>query len=130
VIGGSEYRLKLGLRALAMYEESTGRTFSECTGLMQLSQMLYCVLTANNEDFKMGFDEFMVAADDLEVITGFSRWMRGEWERQNGLAGGESGDGDMDGGADGDGEGAKKKRRGRGNCFRRWCSRGVSLLRR
>jgi hypothetical protein len=88
-IGDRDYTLELDLRALVLYEQAAGVPFHECQGLLQLSQMLFCVLTASNEDFRMEFEEFLKATKNIQVITQFSEWMTAEWARQKELSPGD-----------------------------------------
>jgi hypothetical protein len=85
-IAGKEYRLGLGLETLVLYEQASGSTFEDCKGVLRLSQMLYCVLTANNKGtFTMGYEEFLGACEGLVEVTQFARWMESEWKRQEAL---------------------------------------------
>jgi hypothetical protein len=85
-IAGKDYKLGLGLRALVLYEQATGLSFDRCGGVLQLSQMLFCILTAYNADFHLSFEEFLKEADDMKILTDFSKWMTAEWERQKELS--------------------------------------------
>jgi hypothetical protein len=85
-IAGKDYKLKLGLRALALYEQSTGEGFDSVNGLAQTMTLLYCILTAYNPDFRMTFDDFMQEADDIPLYRNFCEWLANEWERINELS--------------------------------------------
>jgi hypothetical protein len=111
-INGTPYTLRLGLRALALYEEASGKHFTDCKGLIETAQMFYCVVAAYNEEFSMTFEEFMELIEDMRHITEFSKWLAAEWAKQAQL----SAEDDKSKGTKGD----EKKKWGLRRWFKRW----------
>lgn len=81
-IRGKEYWLKYTLRNYLVYEQITGTPFVSGK-LLNVITLLYCVLLANNDSFKMQFKDFMDALDeDDTIIQTFSKWLNGEVEKR------------------------------------------------
>ena len=65
-INGVEYTLRYTLRALFIYEEITGKSYSGdrmVNSYILLSQVLCAMLMANNKDFPLTFDDVIDACD-------------------------------------------------------------------
>lgn len=82
-INDIEYKLKYTIRALFIYEKITGKPF-KFEGLYSEYILFFCVLVANNESFKLTFDEFVNYCDDNpKLFLDFRIWLLKELELQS-----------------------------------------------
>lgn len=73
-IGNQEYILKYTVRALFAYEQITGTPFTP-DKLLNEYTLLYAILIANNNDFRLTFDEFINECDeDQSIFIEFREW--------------------------------------------------------
>ena len=83
IIQGKEYKLAYNLRALFVYEELAGEPY---TGEKTIECYLFffAMLSANNEDFSMSFDEFVNACDeDMSLYQTFIEIMSEQYKRES-----------------------------------------------
>lgn len=74
-IENEEYLLKYTIRSLFVYEQITGATFTP-DKLLNEYTFMYSVLMANNENFNLQFDEFIVKCDnDENLFLTFRKWL-------------------------------------------------------
>ena len=83
IIQGKEYNLAYNLRALFVYEELAGKPYKgEKT--IECYLFFFAMLSANNEDFSMSFDEFVNACDeDMSLYKTFIEIMREQYKRES-----------------------------------------------
>ena len=81
-IKGQDYKLKYTLRALFIYEQITGKAF-ELKTITDEYLFFYCILTANNPDMRLTFDELIDAIDeDMSIMLEFQNLLKKELEKQ------------------------------------------------
>lgn len=77
-----EYTIKYTLRALFIYEQITGKTFSMQT-LTDQYIFIYCLILANAPDIEMSFDDFINECDnDSELVISMQNFLAKEMEKQ------------------------------------------------
>ena len=62
-IDNKEYKIKMTLKALFVYEELTGKSFNP-QNTMEMYMYFYCVILVNNPSFNMTFDDFIDLNDE------------------------------------------------------------------
>lgn len=73
-IGKQEYFLKYTIRALFVYEQITGTSFNP-DKLLNEYTLFYAILIANNENFRLSFEEFISFCDnDQTIFIEFRKW--------------------------------------------------------
>ncbi|WP_229058504.1 MULTISPECIES: hypothetical protein [Parabacteroides] len=73
-IGNQEYLLKYTVRALFVYEQITGTSFSP-DKLLNEYTLLYAILIANNTNFSLTFEELIELCDqDQSIFIEFRKW--------------------------------------------------------
>jgi hypothetical protein len=71
-INNKEYKIKVTLRAMMIFEQLTGKPFS-ISGLLDQYIYFYSIILANNKDFTYTFDEFIDYLDEHpELISEFN----------------------------------------------------------
>jgi hypothetical protein len=80
-INGKEYGLAYNLRSLFVYEEVAGHPYKgEKT--IDTYLLFRAMLSANNADFALDFDEFVNACDeDMNLYQAFVEVMEDHWKR-------------------------------------------------
>jgi hypothetical protein len=82
-IGGKEYKMRLGLRALAVFENGVGKKFqpSQMT-TFELASFLWCILVTTNEDFPYSPQELLKEIDsDFDTYSKYLDWLSVNWEK-------------------------------------------------
>lgn len=81
-IRGEEYQLKYTLRSHFLYEEITGTSFTP-SKMLNVYTFLFCVLLANNDHFKMDFEDFINEIDENpDMNASFMKWMNDEYKKR------------------------------------------------
>ena len=72
------YKIRLNMRAMCMYEAITGKSFFDFSedNMEDMFKVLYCSFAANN-DLKMTLDTFLRLLEDEEV----QKWLIHEYEK-------------------------------------------------
>lgn len=96
-INGETYKIKYTLRALFIFENITGKSFSVESSMEQFL-FYYAIILANNPGMKMTFDDFIDACEpdadgSAEIIKAFSDMLTAQ-ERKMSLMKGDSDAGD------------------------------------
>lgn len=74
-INNTEIKLKQTFRALILFEEITGESFTG-KGMKEILVYFYSVILANNPEFNMPFDEFIDYLDEHnDLLTEFLEWL-------------------------------------------------------
>ena len=77
-----EYTIKYTLRALFIYEQITGKTFSLQT-MTDEYIFIYCLLLANVPDIEMRFEDFINECDtNPELVISMQQFIAKEMEKQ------------------------------------------------
>lgn len=77
-IDSREYILKYTVRALFVYEQITGVSFTP-DKLLNEYTLLYAILIANNSEFSLSFDDFINKCDeDQSIFIEFRKWFLNE----------------------------------------------------
>lgn len=68
-IKGQEYKIKQSFRALMEFEKLAGKNaYAADASVSDSLQMYYCLLLANNPEFKYTFDQFLELLDEDETL--------------------------------------------------------------
>lgn len=91
-INNTEIKLKNTFRALIIFEEITGKSFTG-NGIKEILIYFYSVILANNSEFDMTFENFIDYLDDnKEKLNEFIEWLSSINERNKITTTEESGD--------------------------------------
>lgn len=81
VINGKEWKLAYNLRSLFIYEEAAGHPY-KAEKTIDTYLLFWSMLSANNPDFSMEFEELVDACDaDMELYQAFAEVMEDHWKR-------------------------------------------------
>lgn len=84
-INGKEVELKFSFRAMMMYENITGSTFSP-SGLTDIITFFYCIVLAASKDYSISYDDFLDWLDtNPDAIKEFGNWVNTNAINQNQL---------------------------------------------
>ena len=80
-INGKEYGIAYNLRSLFIYEEAAGHPYKG-DKTIDTYLLFWAMLSANNEDFALEFEEFGDACDaDMNLYQTFVEVMDEHWKR-------------------------------------------------
>lgn len=83
-INNNEYKVKITLRAMLIFEQITKRPFNP-SSMLDEYVYFYCILLANNPDMNMDFNKFMDALDDNPSIINQYKNILEEYNNQQKL---------------------------------------------
>ena len=77
--------LKFSFRALMMYENITGKTFSP-SGLADIITFFYCIVLVSSNDYTISYEQFLDWMDaNPDAINKFAEWIKTNIVNQNQL---------------------------------------------
>lgn len=82
-IKGREIELRYSFRALMIYEEILGESFSEPKSFKEIMIFFYSIVLASTKDKDILFDDFVDWLDSSpEVMPEFTEWLKTVFEQQ------------------------------------------------